>query len=174
MTVQVTLSAKQLDPMINYNFFDKSPKNEVFHYKNLIEEVKNLPKKKKIKYAKICLATLTTLASISILGIPTFAETIPLAVEVTTQTGQILPKDIVDIGKYLIGICAAIGFVLAIILYQLAGGLRMLRKRKEATEWSSDILKGFFQILVAPVLIVTIALVCYLLFSGIPFFTKPF
>lgn len=170
--VKLTISTKNLDTEVKYHSpsqqisFEEHPR---FLVPDLPKEVNQLTKKKKRNYARICKVTITTALSLFALASPTFAATTAVA-----QTAEILPADIIKIGMYLIGLCAAASTVLAIILSQLAGGYRMLRKGKEATEWTTDILKGYTQVILAPVIIVSIAFVVYLLFGNFEWFVKPF
>ncbi|MGG3890347.1 hypothetical protein [Metabacillus fastidiosus] len=170
--MKLNLSAKLLDQEINYNPFKQINLNNKddkldFLIQNIEREVKTLKKKEKKQFLKTAKATLiVSLSSLMIVN-PTLAT--------TTQTvEQVMPTDIMKIGMYLIGICVTAGTVMAIILSQLSGGYRMLNKAKEATEWSTNIMKGYVQILLAPVLIITIALLAHLLFSNLPYFVKAF
>lgn len=174
--VKLTISVRKLEQEVKYNKPHQqihwNEQSKPFLTQTLLEEVKQLPKKEKKKYAVIAKTLLLTSISTLALVNPTFAAT---SVEtVAQQQGTIMPKDIMEIGMYLIGLCTIISTVLAIILSQLAGGYRMLRKEKEATAWTSDILKGYTQIILSPVIIVTIAFLAYLLFGGSQFFIKPF
>jgi hypothetical protein len=180
--ITLTLSARKFTPNVNYNQFDKLQINHkkngsnqsVFTLQNLQEEVKYLNKQKRKKYLKIAKATLLTSVSIFMLVNPLLASAqVPQAITVGTAPDMIMPADVMKAGLYLIGITLAVAVILAIVLYQISGMYRMLRKSKEATEWESDIIKGFSQVLLAPVIVVTIAGLAYLLFAGLPFFAKP-
>lgn len=144
-------------------------KNEISDFLNLNpeKEVKQLKKKDKKKIL-IKAGKLLAMASVSylMLGTPVFAQA-------PTST-PIMPSDIAKIGMYLIAICAMASTILAIILGQLAGGYRMLGKKKEATEWIDNILRGYAQVILMPVVILTIAFVAYLLFGNFQWFAKPF
>ncbi|MGM7720520.1 hypothetical protein [Metabacillus sp. Hm71] len=172
--MKLNLSVKELDQEVNYiNPYkeinlNESFENQTFLIESIEREVKKLPSKKKKVLYTIAKATLTASISSLMLVSPVFAA---------TPTTAIMTTDIMKIGMYLIGICAAVSTILAIILSQLAGAYRMLRKSKEATEWTTDILKGYVQTLLAPVLIITIAFLAYLLFGTSEFsqwFVKPF
>lgn len=174
------VSAKKLDPKVNYINLNKEISLDGkpdFLFPSLKEEVKKARKKDLKKYAKIARITLTT--SVLLLGLvhPTFAAT-TIAVNALPGAGTdvLMPKDIVHIGLWIIGIAAATSSVLAIILMQLAGGYRMLRKenKKDATEWTTEIMKGYTQIILAPVIILAIAFIAYLFFGNFQWFAKPF
>lgn len=167
--MKLNLSAKQLDQEVNYIPYSQInldyTNNQSFLICNIEEEVKKLPKKrKKLLYAVAKSLLISSISSLIIVN-PVFAATTSVA---------IMPPDIMKIGMYLIGICATASTVLAIILAQLAGGYRMLMKSKEATEWTTSILKGYTQVILAPVLILAIAFLAYLLFGNSAFFVKPF
>jgi hypothetical protein len=181
--ITLKLSARKLEPNVRYNEFDKVQINHkkqedlapVFTLKNIQEEVNHLNKQQRRKYLKIAKATLLTSLSIYMLVDPLLASAqVPQAITVTTTPDMITPPDIMKAGLYLIGLCAALALVISIVLFQLSGMYRMLRKSKEATEWQNDILKGLATTIIAPVLMVTVAFLAYLLFSGLPFFPKPF
>jgi hypothetical protein len=188
--ITVNLSAKKLEPNVKYNYFKsmntKDEKllinNQVFQLQNIQEEVKHLSKQQRKKYIKIAKATLLTSASILMLVNPLLASAqVPTAVMATaslvttsTAANMIMPSDIIKIGVYLIGLLMALSTITAIILYQTSGVYRMLRKSKEATEWQLDIKKGFSQVILAPVIIILIAMLGFLLFGNLPFYAKPF
>lgn len=172
------ISAKKLDPQVNYVSPLKSISlegNQDFLFRNLEWEVKRTKKKDLKKYAKICRAALTT--SLLLLGLahPAFAAT-DVLIPGSAGSNVLMPKDIVTIGLWIIGISATISSVLAVILMQLAGGYRMLRKenKRDATEWTQEIMKGYTQIILAPVIILAIAFIAYLLFGNFQWFAKPF
>jgi len=176
--MKLNLSVKNLDQEVNYIKphkeinLNEQVKNQSFLIKTIEKEVKSLSKKKQKVLLTIAKATLTASISSLILVNPVFAAT-PLAVPVATGSA-IMPTDIMKIGMYLIGICATVSTILAMILMQLAGGYRMLRKSKEATLWMNDILKGYAVTIIAPILIMTIAFLAYLLFGDSNYFIKPF
>lgn len=192
MTTQgftLNLYAKEPTPNVKYNsksiqinHKQKELKaDSAFILNNLQEEVKNLKLKQRKRYVRIAKATLLTSLSILTFANPLLASAqistvaVPvLATVANTTPDMIMPADVMKVGVYLIGIFMAISTILSILLYQISGGYRMLRKSKEATEWQSDIIKGFTQTLIAPVIIVTIAFLAYLLFGNLPYFAKPF
>lgn len=144
-----------------------------FFIQNIQREVVNLNHSSKRKFKKICQATISTFASSFLLVTPTFAKS--PAVQVTSQAlDGFMPKDLAMYGLILIGIIATASTILAIILMQLAGGMKMLRKSKDANEWMTDIMKGYTIVIISPILILTIAIVAYLLFGNFKWFAKPF
>ena len=186
MTVTAwTISAKKLDSGIKYvkPYQRFELEKQDFLMTTLLEEVKHEKKRNLKKYAKICKVTIVTAALLLTIVHPTFAATIPGAQLVasnlpaplpTTIPNSILPSDIVKVGVVLIGLSTAASSILAVVLAQLAGGYRMLRKGDEATKWTTDIIKGYTQVLVAPFLIGAIAFVVYLLFGSYDWFLNIF
>jgi hypothetical protein len=170
-----TISAKKLDPAIKYNnpfkkYEDVQPSD--FLITKLEKEVKKERKKNPKSFAKICKIAITASALLLVVAHPTLAATIPAPLPVTIP--NILPSDIVKAAAYLIGISTAASSLLAIVLSQMAGGYRMLRKGDEATKWTTDILKGYTQVILAPVIIGVIAFAVYLLFGSYDWFVKIF
>lgn len=164
MSMTLTISARELNPSVEYikpisKFnFDTSIN---FIQENTTPEVNQTDFKKK-------LIKITSLTSISTLGLatPVFAQ--------TTQS-QILNSEVVQIFKYLELGAAAVGLGLSILLLQAAGIFRMFpKKKREAMEWTDDILKGLLQLVVAPILVMTITLTAYFLFGNSEWFIKPF
>lgn len=178
MTPQVTLkiSAKELDQKINYinpiQHINLNKKNEKLDFllANIEKEVKQLTIQQKKRYAKILKSTLITTSSLLLFVTPTLAAT-PIT---PPSPDIIMPQDILKFGAWVIGICCSLGFLLATVCYQLAGGMRILRKRKEANDWTVDIIKGFTQLMLAPVIVGLIAIVCYMLFRNFTWFVSPF
>jgi hypothetical protein len=189
--ITVNLSAKKLEPNVEYNKFkpintkDENKlliNNQAFQLQNIQEEVKHLSKQQRRKYLKIAKATLLTSASILMLVNPLFASAqVPTAVMATASLvvgtptpDMIMPEDVMKVGLYLIGITAVLALIISILFFQASGIYRMMRKSKEATEWQTDIIKGLATTIIAPVLMVLVAFMAYLLFQGLPFFAKPF
>ncbi|MFS1518525.1 hypothetical protein V1503_18990 [Bacillus sp. SCS-151] len=164
--IKLNLCVKRPEQGVNYIPYSKADTCSTFLIKNIQKEVVKLNKRKKKIYKQICQTTIATSGFLFMLVRPVLAA--------TGNPTTIMPSDIAKVGMYLIGICTAASVVLAILLTQLAGGYRMLRKGKEATEWTTDILKGLTQVLLAPVLIITITLVMILLFGNFEWFVKPF
>jgi hypothetical protein len=181
--ITLNLSARNLTPNVNYNQFNKVQINlkdngnnqSVFTLQNIQKEANCLNKQKRKKYLKIAKVTLLTSLSIYMLVNPLLASAqIPQAITVATTPDMILPEDILKAGMYLIGLTAALALVISIIFFQASGIYRMMRRSKEAIEWQTDIIKGLATAIIAPVLMVVIAFMAYLLFQGLPFFAKPF
>lgn len=144
-----------------------------FFIKEIQQEVVKLDRQTKKKFKRVCQTTIATFVSTFALVTPALAES-PTA-QVTAQVlDGFMPKDLAVYGLVLIGVLAMASTILAILLMQLAGGMKMLRKSKDANEWMTDIMKGYTIVIVSPVLILTIAIVAYLLFGSFKWFVKPF
>ncbi|MBD1379185.1 hypothetical protein [Metabacillus arenae] len=177
----LNISAKRLDKQTKYI----NPKQyNVLNSSRSIEKMsflaKSLPKEamQKRKEGKkfIRIATRTILTSISILTLvdPTlaFAAT---AVPVVTQTPNLItPPDIIKLCKYLLGICVVISFATAMIMSVIASSWGYFRRTNDAFKWVQEIIKSFIMMMLAPTLIITIALVAYMLFGTSDWFIKPF
>lgn len=199
----LTLSAKKLHPDVKYHkpvqqiqvtlkeksdFLFPILKEEVARVgektwkklAKLILKEPELTNSKLDRIFKVCKITAATSALLLALAHSPFLVPAMAATEVlipgSTGSNVIMPKDIITIGLWIIGICAATSSVLAIILTQFAGGYRMLRKenKKAATEWTQEIMKGYTQIVLAPVIILAIAFIAYLFFGNFKWFAKPF
>lgn len=182
----VNLCVKKQNPSVNYRFTNPIVieqesvrlNNVNFHIPTLLEEVKELPKNK-IKEYKIILKTfLVTTSSFLILPLRSMAETsIPVGQMGTTtlpQTSAGMPPELLELLLMLLKISVGAAVILSAICLVFAGILRMFRKRKEANEWTVDILKSIIQILVAVPVVFLIYYVANLLFSGNGWFVSPF
>lgn len=131
------ISAKNLNPDVNYVgiekelFLNQNPLKEVS-----VKEIDRLKQKAKT-YTKIIQLSASMLA---IVMTPTMVFAAPETISVDS---------INELGKTLSMIVVGISVSLSTILLSIAGMYRMLRKKKEAKEWSQDIIKGLFQSLAA-------------------------
>ena len=85
-----------------------------------------------------------------------------------------MPPELLKLLLDLLKISVGTAVILSAILLVGAGVMRMLRKKKEATEWTTDIVKGLIQILVAVPIVFLIYFVVNLLFSNNGWFVSPF
>jgi hypothetical protein len=177
MTFTLKIYAKELESHVTYNNPLKEIKQDygnntigdlAFFVKSLPREVKELKKKDRKALKKTLRLAYLTCVSLLALTNPTFAAT------TTVATGLMEPTEIMEIIQWMIKICAMLGIGFAILCLQIASVMRIFRKRKEAIEWSNDIIKGAVQLVLAPILIMLIAYTAYLLFSGSSWFVKPF
>jgi hypothetical protein len=131
------ISAKNLNPNVNYVGIDR----ELFLNQNPIKEVSveeiNQLKEKAKTYRRIIQISVSMLA---VIMTPSMVFAAPEAISVDS---------INELGKTLSMIAVGVSVSLSTILLSIAGMYRMLRKKKEAKEWSQDIIKGLFQSLAA-------------------------
>ncbi|UUV25829.1 MULTISPECIES: hypothetical protein [Lysinibacillus] len=83
------------------------------------------------------------------------------------KESDLLPPEIVDILKQLILACGTISVALAILFLMGAGVYRMVGNKVKAREWTVDIIKGFGQVLLAPVIILILATLTALIFKNV-------
>lgn len=183
--ILLKISAKQLDtdikyikPMQSYKINKQSKDSHIekmnFLAKSLLKEV--IPKKEGKKFVKIALRTIATSLSILTLVDPTFtlAATIaPSVLPVAANPDLITSMDIIKLCKYLLGICIVISFSIAIIMSVIASSLGYFRKSEKSFKWVTEIIKSFVMVMLAPTIIITIALVAYLLFGSSEWFISP-
>lgn len=171
----VNISAKNLQSNMKYNssyfYINQMTKPIINPLSNIKEREVRLNREQRRKLIKILgVATATLLLSL-IIGNSTFAAT-PTTVPINNSA--LTMESIRQMGMYLIGITTTAGMILAIILRQIASGYNFFKRPEEASKWTSDIMKGFAQILMSPISIIAMALLAKLLFSGLPFFVSPF
>ncbi|AZV43700.1 hypothetical protein BAOM_3091 [Peribacillus asahii] len=133
----------------------------------------NLSKKQRKKYDKIIKSFIGTTISFLTLTSKSMASQLQ-----NTQPQQImetgLPTDLIEPIMELIRLALGGSVLLSVILLIAAGTLRQFRKKKEAMEWSTDIIKGFIQILIATPLIFLLYYVVTSMLGGFSMFLKPF
>lgn len=134
----------------------------------LTKEVTMQPKKIQQRfYAK--------LKKLSLLIIPILAPVkIAHAQEMTgfpllekSQGIELLPPEIIDILKQLILAFGTVSVALAILFLMGAGVYRMIGNERKASEWSVNVIKGFGQVLLAPVIILILTTLTALIFKNV-------
>lgn len=85
-----------------------------------------------------------------------------------TEGASITPDIVMGWGLNIALMTVAIGVAVASGLFVIAGVYRMFRKRKEAEEWSTDIIKGLVQVLVAVPLVYALFHLAQIVFGSIP------
>lgn len=147
----------------------KSKEEEMIPFiSNLTKEVNTLPVKKKKKFYKILQTTSITLISMIFSTKNALAQQMsnyPLLSN--SKELELLPPEIVDILKQLILTCGTVSVALAIIFLMGAGIYRMIGNKAKAREWTVDIIKGFGQVLLAPVIILILASLTALVFKNV-------
>ncbi|MGD6876800.1 hypothetical protein [Bacillus infantis] len=172
-TMTVKLCVKEPKAYLNYHLSTfKVNQNVNFPLQINVEEVKSLPKKQRkefIKTARIFLATTTSFLTLTSKS---------MAATLNTQTPQLattgLPVDLVEPIMELIKLAIGGSVLLSVLLLIAAGTMRQLRKKKEASEWTTDIIKGFLQVLISTPLIFLLYYVVTLLLGNFQMFLKPF
>lgn len=81
---------------------------------------------------------------------------------------EITPSTVMEWGIKLSLITVAIGVAIAGSLLAIAGVYRMLRKRDEAQEWTTDIIKGLVQVLIAIPIVYSLFYLAQIVFKRIP------
>lgn len=92
----------------------------------------------------------------------------PNAVPVTGNEQEITPALVMQWGASISLIVVAIGIAIAASLLAIAGVYMMLTKRKEASEWTMDIIKGLVQVLIAIPLVYTLYYLAQIVFRNLP------
>lgn len=181
--MKVNLCVRKPKEYLNYVPFNSiSIAPPVNFQLEVVEEVNKLPKLKKKQYRKIAASFLMTLASIIPFGSKSMASTLqqsqlnPVATTVTSlPTSQVgIPAELASFLSGGLVTMVAVAVVLCIGMLIAAGVLRALRKRKEASEWTVDIVKGLTQIILSAPLVFLIYFVATMLFSGSGWFISPF
>ncbi|MMZ58763.1 hypothetical protein D1872_207540 [compost metagenome] len=173
--MKLNLSSKNLNPHVNYLSVDKSYQiNKTIEKKPLetfmmeIErEVKNVNKKNRKVAIKILKATY-------IAGMITLSIANPTLAATTTTLDPSIMKEFLQIMKFVVTCSIVASSALAALLIMAAGAYRMLRKQKEATAWTTDIIKGYIQCLVAVPLISLLLYTAIKLFKNAEWFFMPF
>lgn len=140
MSIKLTMSAKKLDPKVNYTHFAN---NHPFIQQNQLEEVTR-ESVNVISKAGIFVSTL---------GASMIPNIVSASTKETTITGSMIsPQAIFEwslrIGLIGLGISfgAGVVFLIASNILKMMGGEK---RKKKSKEWNTDIIKGFVQCLVA-------------------------
>lgn len=183
--IRLNTCAKELDSKVNYinpkstftinpNTTRSETKDMTFLAESLTKEV--IPKKEKKKFVKVALRTITM--SVSTLSIvdPTFAlaATVTPAIPVNATVDPITTQDIIQLCKWILGIVLVLSFAIAMVMSVIAGSLGYFRKSDQSFKWIIEIIKSFVMVMLTPTIILTIAVVAYMLFGGSDWFIKPF
>lgn len=176
--VLVNLCVKERSPLVKYNLsnpivINESVTNDV-NFQELLKEVRQLPKNKIKEYKKNIKLFLVTATSFMMLPLRSMAESsIPTATNLPkTATG--MPPELLDLMLKLLVISVGTAVILSMILLVGAAVMKMFRKKKEANEWTVDIIKGLIQVLVAVPIVFLIYYVANMLFSSNGWFVSPF
>lgn len=172
MTITVNLCVKERNPCLNYNLSSFKVGTVNFPMEINMEEVINLPSRKRKQYTKILKATVSTAISFLSLSSKSMASALTTATQPVANTG--LPLDLIDPILELIKWALGGSILLTVLLLIASGAMRQFRKKKESVEWTTDIIKGFIQILIATPLVFLLYYVVTLLLGNFSQFLNPF
>lgn len=146
-----------------------------FQPKIILEEVRSLSPKGKKKFQSVAKSFLMTIISFLALSSKSMAATLNPTTELPASSVG-MPAELMDFMMTSLLIVVGVGIFLSAILMVSAGIMRMLgkKRRKEAEDWSVDILKGLTQVLLS---VPTIFLIYYLvsmILKSSGFFVSPF
>ncbi|MDQ6600850.1 hypothetical protein [Bacillus salipaludis] len=170
-TINVKISAKDSTTSRNNAIefiVDTKRKEEKirFFLVEMRKEVVSLPKKEQKVWKKKLLIAYQTCVSMLVLVKPAAAATPALST-------NLIPTDLLQVILQLEFLAVILGVGLAQLCFVGAGIYRILRKEKISKEWSVDIIKGLVQILIAPIVIMTITYIIYFLFGNSEWFINP-
>lgn len=133
----------------------------------LKEEVMRGSEKQQYKNVKKLKKFLKT--SLSALGAGAGMSTRAFAATTTAigATNPLTPAIVMKWGITIALIAVAAGVALSMIMLAVAGIYRMFRKRDIATEWTTDIVKGLVQVLIAVPVVYVIYVLAQMLFSNL-------
>jgi hypothetical protein len=164
--------------LVKYNFANPiiigdTPVN--FHPEIITEEVKTLSLKGKKKFQKVAKTFLMTTLTFLMSSSKSMAETLNKTETLPTSSVG-MPPELMEFMMTTLVIIIGVGIILAAILFASAGIMRMLgkKRRKEAEEWSVDIIKGLFQILVSVPIVFIIYYIVSMALKGSGMFVSPF
>jgi hypothetical protein len=147
---ELRICARELDPAVKYIPFKAEEEKVLFLAENLMREVvESSPKQqsRKIKQLKKLLQGFMVITGANMLLTPAAmaAPAAPAGLESISLT----PDTIMQWGLTIALLSVAVGVALSMVMLTIAGIYRMFRKRKEAQEWTEDVIKGLVQVLVA-------------------------
>lgn len=173
-SVTVKFCVKNPKSYVNYHTSSIVINNDKVNFpmKINIEEVISLKKKERKQYKKIIQSFIGTSMSFLMLTSRSMAATSQTTPSLPSG-GIALPPDLMEPLMQLIGLAIGGSVVLSILLMIAAGTMRQFRKKKEAVEWTTDIIKGFMQILISVPLIFLIYYIATLLLGNFQMFLKP-
>lgn len=175
----ITMSSRELNSAVSYkspvqqfNLKEKVEDNVLFIASTLQKEVikgTTGQQRKKIKQLKKLLKGFVVVMGAGIQATPKAFAAAPLTGATTTAAAnQITPAMVMSWGLNLALISVSVGVALSMTLLTLAGIYRMMRKRKEAEEWTTDVIKGLVQVLVAVPVVYLLFYLAQTVFKSLP------
>lgn len=136
-------------------------------YKEVTSQDQLSGKNRKLKSLRKLQAGLTSILVTVMVASPVsaFAQTNTLNASVGQE---ITPSTVMEWGIQLALIVVAVGIAISGSLLAIAGVYRMLRKRKEAEEWTTDIIKGLVQVLIAIPVVYSLYYLSQIVFRSLP------
>jgi hypothetical protein len=174
--VLVNLCVKNPNSLVNYCFTNTiviEQENVNFHIPTL-EEVRQLPKKKRREYQRIAKSFLATATTFLILPLRSMAQSsVPVGTTTLPQSATGMPPELLELLLTLLKISVGAAVILAAILLVFNAVGKMFRLNG-MTQWAKDIIRGLVQVLIAVPVVFLIYYVANLLFSGNGWFVSPF
>ncbi|ATN94425.1 hypothetical protein BSP9_076 [Bacillus phage BSP9] len=175
----ITMSSRELNSAVSYkspvqqfNLKEKVEDDVLFIASTLQKEVikgTTGQQRKKIKQLKKLLKGFVVVMGAGIQATPKAFAAAPLTGATTSAAAnQITPAMVMSWGLNLALISVSVGVALSMTLLTLAGIYRMMRKRKEAEEWTTDVIKGLVQVLVAVPVVYLLFYLAQTVFKSLP------
>ncbi|AYJ74197.1 hypothetical protein BSP15_180 [Bacillus phage BSP15] len=175
----ITMSSRELNSAVSYkspvqqfNLKEKVEDDVLFIANTLQKEViegTTGQQRKKIKKLKKLLKGFVVVMGAGIQATPKAFAAAPLTGATTSAAAnQITPAMVMSWGLNLALISVSVGVALSMTLLTLAGIYRMMRKRKEAQEWTTDVIKGLVQVLVAVPVVYLLFYLAQTVFKSLP------
>ncbi|AYJ76372.1 hypothetical protein BSP12_186 [Bacillus phage BSP12] len=175
----ITMSSRELNSAVSYkspvqqfNLKERVEDNVLFIASTLQKEVikgTTGQQRKKIKQLKKLLKGFVVVMGVGIQATPKAFAAAPLTGATTSAAAnQITPAMVMSWGLNLALISVSVGVALSMTLLTLAGIYRMMRKRKEAQEWTTDVIKGLVQVLVAVPVVYLLFYLAQTVFKSLP------
>lgn len=174
MSLTVNICAREPKSFIKYKTtsFTIDTKSVNFPIKIYEKEVTKLSKKQRKEFAIIVKSFIMT--TISFLTLSSKSMASELQTTLSQSPVNTVPTEILDPFIHLIYMAIGSSVFLTMLLLISAGILRMLRKKEQSIEWTTDIIKGFIQILITTPLVFLIYYVTVKLLGGFSMFLRPF
>jgi hypothetical protein len=172
MMLNLTISARELDPVVTYNPFEKvmvnhndNEKRVLFLAKNLQKEVMQGTERQQLKNIK----KLKKLIRVSLSVLAAGFGMSPKALAATAAAADpVTPAVVMGWGLKVALISVSAGVAMSMTLLSAAGIYRMLRKREAAVEWTADIVRGLVQVLISVPVVYLLYYLAQILFKHLP------
>lgn len=175
--INLTISAVKSDPLVNYSSphkvsIGKSKEEKVlFLAENLRKEVLTGSRKQQARNVKKLKKLIRGFTIVGAVAMKTSPKAMAATAAVTTPpagAAAITPALVMTWGLNLALISVALGVSLSMVMLSIAGIYRMFRKREMATEWSTDVIKGLVQVLIAVPTVYLLFYLAQMVFKNLP------